>query len=271
MRHSRTVRGRRVAEQVATQDSRIDQLTPVVVRAILITVVLVLFVLLYGLVAGVLNPPAPRTYEEYMMVRAKAMVEATPASGQYWADYIDVTVRKEDYSRAANIIEEAREAVGDDPTILLVNNAELRMLLAQERNEEVLERSEAFLKQDAEFRAEEYKRFMEKGVNVPDSFNRTRVAVTIDTLGLQALAAVALEQYDVALEALTAALELDPLAADVAIFRGNVCVLKGDPESLERARKDFTYALRFMPDSEAALDGLSEVEELTGVDTTTTP
>ncbi len=73
-----------------------------------------------------------------------------------------------------------------------------------------------------------------------------------------------------ALEALTRALELDPLAADVATFRGNVYVLKGDSESLELARNDFEYALQFIPDSDPALQGLQAVEELSS-ETSSTP
>lgn len=247
-----------------------ERFTPILVTGILVTIVLILVVLLYGLVAGVINPPAPRTAEEFMLVRAKSMVEAAPTNGQYWADYVDVLVKRGADRQAEEIIGQARESVGTDPSILLVNNAELRLLLAQDRNEEVLTISDKFLKQDADLMVKQLADYAAKGINAPADFNKARTAVTIDTLSLRSLAAVALKRYDVAIETLEPALELDPYAADLATFLGNVYLLKGDAASLELARNSFNYALAFIPDSEAALDGLAEVNRLSK-ETTATP
>lgn len=256
---------------VITGEQDLGRFTPLLVKAILLTIAFILIVLVYGLVAGVLDPAAPRTAEEYTLVRAKAMVEQQPGNGQYWADYIGVMTGQGKYGRARDLIAEARESIeSSTSSLLLVNNAELGLLLAQEQNEELIELADAYLVEDQQLREKELIDLAQKGVTVSEQYNQRRSSITIATLSMKARAAVELKEYDVALEALTRALELDPLAADVATFRGNVYVLKGDSESLELAREDFNRALQFIPDSEPALQGLQAVEELSG-ETSSTP
>ncbi|MDF1542327.1 MAG: hypothetical protein RQ731_03335 [Anaerosomatales bacterium] len=244
----------------ATYGSGIYRFTPVLITGVLVTIVLILAVILYGLLGGVINPPAPRTYPEYLLVRAQTMVGEEPGNGQYWADYVDIMILRGNYREAEDLIVQAREAVGDSATILLVNNAELRLLLAQGVYEEVLERGEAYLEQDAEMLKSQLADYAARGITVPSTFNKQRAAVTIETLLVRARAAVELKEYETALDDLNAALDWDPLAADIRIFRGNVGLLEGGAESLERAKEDFTFALQFLPDSDAARAGLAELE-----------
>lgn len=252
-----------LAESAA--ESQLDRPVRYVVAAILAVVVLILSVVLYGLLAGIINPPAPRTAQEFVLTRAKASVETSPTDGQVWADYIDVLVARKDYSGATEIASKARKAVGEETSILAVNNAELNLLIAQKQYRKALDSAEKFLKQDAADTEKLIKGYAARGITIPAAFQIPWQAVTIDTLGYKAIAAIGLKKYDVAFDTLTTALDIDPLAADVAAFRGRVGIMKGDKESLETARGDFFYALRFLPDDPAALAGLAEVEKLTGV------
>lgn len=247
--------------------SRSDKSMLVVTAAILVVVVLILIVVFYGLVAGVINPPAPRTAQEFALVRAQAMVKSTPQNGQYWSDYIDVLVAQEEFAEAAKIVSSARKAVGENDSIFIVDNAELRLLIAQEQHKKALDSADKYLEQEAKSLEKMMSDYRARGITVPDTIDQQRTAVTVDTLGYKAIAAIGLKKYDVALDALTTALEASPLAADVAAFRGQVYIMKGDKESLEKARTDFTYALQFIPDYPVALEGLAEVEKLTGVKT----
>ena len=245
-------------------DSRLGKSVRIVVAAILAVVVLILTVVLYGLLAGVINAPAPRTAQEFVLMRAKASVETSPTSGENWADYIDVLVAQKNYSGAAEVVSRARKAVGDRTSILAVNNAEINLLIAQEQYKKALDAADRSLEQDAAATEKLITSYAEKGITIRPGTPTPWASVTVDTLSYKAVAAVALKKYDVALDALTTALGVDPLAADVAAFRGRVYLMKADTESLESARKDFEYALQFIPDYPAAIEGLAEVEKLTG-------
>lgn len=253
-----------VVETSAEEESKLDRRIRLLIPAVLVVVVLILTVLVYGLVAGVINPAAPRTAEEFALNRAETMIASSPGNAQYWADYIEILSSRRRYGDATGAVADARKAIGADETILLINNAELILLMEQGKFDEVFAKSDAFLKQDDDFvkkRADEY---ATKGVTADPHGDATRKGVTIETLNLRASAAVRLEKYDDAIKALDYALTLSPTAADVSIFRGNVYALKGDAASLQKAKEDYEYALQFLPNDENALAGLEDVEKRLG-------
>jgi tetratricopeptide (TPR) repeat protein len=245
---------------VGTPDPDNERRIRLVLIGIAACVVLMLTVVLYGLLSGVINPPAPRTASEYALARAKEMMVKEPKNGQYWGDYIDLLVARGSLSEAQQAVAQARKAVGADDTGLIVNNSELRLLIARKQYQKAFDLSTKYMKADEDQRNKRNSELAARGIKAPDSLNAARQDLTVELMSLRAIAAVEIKNYDDGIRALTIALRADPEAADVAAFRGKVLMLKGDKQSLEFAKSDFERALKFIPDYQPALDALKELK-----------
>lgn len=259
----RNVDSRYVIEEEFSEEQAADSTNRWLVVGIFGVVILLLTFLLYGLIAGVLNPPAPRTAVEFAMQRAEATIQAKPESGRDWADYALLLYKTGDKAKAKATIKKARKVLKNN-SLVYVNNAEIEILLREGKNAEALKAADAELKYDAEERKKLDIERAKRGVKMPVEYQREMNKVTIDTLVMKARAQSALKKYDDAITSLAYAIYADPQAADVIVMRGELFLKVGNKEA---AKNHFVEALKFIPDYEPALNGLKRL----GVDPSTLP
>jgi tetratricopeptide (TPR) repeat protein len=222
--------------------------------AVFFTIVCILSLLVYALLAGVFMPPAPRTRAEAVLAEAKAAVGANPGNGKAWANYAEAMYATGDKSGAFAAITQANKQV-KDTTILLVNNAELHLLLLDGQNAEVVKRSTKYVQKDIDLRAAVADKNITKGIAVPLDMQDN--ASTVDLFTLRGTAEGNLKKWKDAATDYGNALKIDPQAADVQILRGWASLYAGD---MVAAKADFENALRFLPGDRSATDGLAAIK-----------
>lgn len=223
--------------------------------AILGVIIIGLAGLAYFLFTGVIDPPAPRTALEAQLVAVREATTENPTSGKVWADYVTALVAVGDYSTAENEYENATGLLQGDQ-LLLVQIAGVDMLLAEEKYEDAFALAEDTVALEAVERDKIVKKELEAGVHADPKLYGPEIA-TDAYLG-HARAAAALEKWDTVVASLTTALEYTPRAADLLFLRGEAYTELGDTE---KATADFTEALRFDPEFEAARTALAEMGE----------
>ena len=218
--------------------------------AIFSVVIVALASAIWALASGMLRPGLPRTALEAKLTLASEVAATNPSSARAWADYIDALVQTHQYRKAAAVLDQARGSITEDGVSYL-NNSELKLLFAQGRYEDVITTAEEAIKQDDALRAKKAAELAKRGITSAEQSVDT--ANVTEAWLLKAKAQGSLGQWEGAVESLTKALVFDPTAADMLTMRGQAYAKLGKNQS---ARADFEKALEYIPDWEAARQGL---------------
>lgn len=237
-------------------DSGPDRVVQILKVVIFSVIILTLTGALYFLLAGVINPPAPRTALEAQLVVVKEAVRLSPQSGEAWADYIRTLAGMKMYRDANRQAELAHKSVTRGDQVVLVDIATVDLYLAQERYQDAYDLIGKVEKEEKVEREKVFKSMASKGVKVDPLLVAPEIAIDIRLA--KARAAAKLKKWDEAIKALNEALKYDPQAADMLYLRGEAKLAKGDTAG---AKKDFTAALRLSPDYVPAQKALEKVGE----------
>lgn len=222
---------------------------------ILFLAVTALTAVLYALLVGVINPSSPRTAVEARLVVLRNAATSIPESGKARRDYIDALIISGDMAEAKAQHAKAKKEIKQTFEIAHVDLAELDILFAEKKYNDVVKKSATMVKAEQKRRDDFYKERKKTkniaGIEVP-------VEPMVQMLTYQARANGALEKWPEVIKSLTAALKLDPLAADLLVLRADAYRRTGQPD---KAKKDFEAALEYIPDFAPALAGLEAIEK----------
>lgn len=235
-----------------------DRVVVVLRWAIIFVVVCIVSLALYAVMAGALDPPAPRTQAELVLARSEAAVQANKKNGQAWAQLARAQYLTGKKDEAYATIALARKSVkANERPMLWVNNQELDMLIRDGKNEQAAKRAVVYVKTDAEIRVRERADQLAKGIDqdlqAQDAANQTSITLFM----LKATAESNLKKYNDAVKSYDNALLMNPALSDVLTLRGWAKMNAGDKTG---AKKDFESALKYMPDLESAKAGLKAID-----------
>jgi tetratricopeptide (TPR) repeat protein len=231
-----------------------DRSSRLLVYAIFLLIITMLSIILYGFLAGMLDPPAPRTRTEAVAAEMEAKTKAQPGNGKAWADYAEALYASGDKSGARDVLTRGRLSV-TNKTIIELDNAELHLLLLDGNSAEVLKRSTAYVQTAIDLRAVEAATNKQKGIVV--SYDRLDNDSLITLFTLRATAEANLGNFKDAIVDFDNALKLDPQAADLITLKGWAKLRSGRKAD---AAKDFKQALQFLPGDLSATNGLKATE-----------
>jgi tetratricopeptide (TPR) repeat protein len=215
-------------------------------------VILFLATVAGALVTGLLAPSGPRTLaEKELAVSGEAVRQGSTAPGD-WGRYVAALVDAGQYGRARSVLQDARGSIDDSGTAE-IPLGEARLAAAQGQHESAVEHAEEameVLDADLEVR-------LASGGLIAD---RARISGQHNNYWVAALIAAysygELESWEEAVEKFDLYIDRNPGAADVLVDRGHAKAELGDTAGAEA---DFRAALRFIPDSEEALEGLEQI------------
>lgn len=221
--------------------------------AIGVVVVALLTGLAFALVSGWLSPSGPRTALEARVLTAADGVRKVPSSGQARYDLI-VTLGLSGLDRQARTAVDAakRELKGIELPYAYLGEATLD--LNGDRFRDAISVADEGLKVEAAAFDAERRRLAKERIDatLPESLQRLQVQFDL----VKAQASVKLGDWKGSADALTAALQVDPLSADVLVLRAVTYRQMGD---LNKARADYQKALTLIPDYQPAVDGLKQI------------
>lgn len=233
-----------------------DRVTQVLKVAIFAVVILTLTGALYFLLAGVINPPAPRTALEAQLVVVREAVRLAPQSGEAWGDYIRTLTGLKLFREANKQSEEAHRMVTRGDQVVLIDLATFDLYMTQERYEDAYKLAVKLEKDEKVERDKVMKSMARKGVKVDPLLVAPEIAIDIRLA--KARSSAKMKKWDEAIKALDEALTYDPQAADLLYLRGEAKRENGDAAA---AKKDFEAALRLSPDYTPAKEALEKVGE----------
>ena len=215
-------------------------------------VVLVLATVVGALLTGVFAPSGPRTLAEKELTTGAEAIRQGSTDPAVWGTYIAALVNAGQYSRAGNVIEDARASIDDSGTAE-IPIGEARLRTAQGDYEQAIESAdEAMEVLDADLEARlAAGGLIRQRAEISGHHENYYVAVL-----LKAYAFVALGEWEQAIENFDVYIERNPGAADILVDRGNA---KVEIDDVAGAEADFRQALRFIPGSEEALAGLERI------------
>lgn len=248
--------GTRMVEQVVYVDEqppdRWDTVVFVLAGLLGLVIVSALSGFLYLYLTGVVDPPAPRTALEARTEAIETFLQSSPKNGQVWAELILVRTNLRAYADAEQAWIEAKSELAELPEQMIqADLAWAQSLMLQGRPEEALEQADLVIANDPEaLRAlgKDNPQMIELGILSTGMLAPAHV--------VRANSLVALARWEEAVEAYTAALEIDPAAADLLALRAAAYLEMGENE---KARADAEQALRFLPDNERAVKVLEEL------------
>jgi tetratricopeptide (TPR) repeat protein len=203
-----------------------------------------------ALLFGMMDPTAPRTSTERALKVYESVVESGEANPTVYAAYIRALTEAGQYTRAQQLINASVDADESTRAQILVEQARLHN--ARNRHESAIETVDEAL---AQFEADWARiEAAAKERNVP--VTEQRPIEHRQALILKAAAFDGLKQPDKALEIYSDYLEIWPADADVRTLRGDIYAEQGDND---QAEADYREALRYIPDYEAALEGLDTI------------
>jgi tetratricopeptide (TPR) repeat protein len=228
---------------------------PVVMRMVYVALgLLVLFLLTIvgALTSGVINPTAPRTLAEKELTVSRTEVQQGSTDPAVWGRYIASLIGTGQYGRAKRVIADGRASIDDSATADFAL-AEARLYSAQKQHEKALDAADGAIKQIETAR----KDALAAGGAVAAAAEREGLPENyyIAVL-LKAEAFRALGQTDKAIEQYGIYIAANEGAADILVERGDAKADMGDKAGAE---SDYREALRFVPDSKTALDGLKKI------------
>jgi len=215
-------------------------------------VVAFLIIALSAVLTGVTDRSGPRSLAEREVAVAGAAVSAGTKDPAVIGTYIAALISSGQYSRAEREIATARKSIDDSATAEFTL-AEARVLSARGKYQEAIRAAERAQKQINTAHQAVLKLGGEKArVAQNDGLHDNYYAAVL----VIAYANRDLKQWDKAIASFDTYIEANPSAADILIDRGNAKIEVGDKAGAEA---DFRTALKYIPDSEEALAGLSRI------------
>jgi tetratricopeptide (TPR) repeat protein len=218
--------------------------------AALLLAVGVLTLLLFLVNAALNQQDVPRTAAERDILRLESMLDRNPGEAEIWSEYIHELTAAEEFGRAEEAVEAAKDEVGE-ATPVMVEAA--RLLDARGERDRALEVASAALDQAIEEKEAQLER--ERGEGVASNTRFTQL-ITASILKAEVLESVG--RWEEAAAAYQVGLDEDPTMADVLVAQGQAYAEAGLEE---QARQAFEAALLYVPDYEAARVGLQRLEE----------
>jgi len=214
--------------------------------------VIFLITALSAVLTGVTDRGGPRSLAEREVAVAGAAVSQGSKDPAVVGTYIAALISSGQYGRAEREIATARKSI-DDSTTAEFTLAEARVLSARGKYQEAIRAGERALKQIDDAHQTTIKAGGEKA---RVARNNGLHANYFDATLLIAYAHRDLKQWDKAIASFDVYIKANPSAADILIDRGNAKIEVGDKAGAEQ---DFRTALKYIPDSEEALSGLSRI------------
>ncbi len=228
---------------------------PVVRRMVYIAaglVIVFLLVIVTALLTGVATPSGPRTLAEREVAVAGAAVRAGSTDTAVWGQYIASLIADRQFGRARSFITQGRESLDDSKTAEFTL-AEARLYSGQKQYEKAIAAAEQAKKQikDAFDARIAQGGIVEKTAQLEGMHSNYYDAILVEAAAYRSLEdwKNAIAQYDLYIKG-------NPGASDIYVDRANVKIESGD---VAGAEKDFTEALRFVPDDPEALAGLKKI------------
>lgn len=204
----------------------------------------------FALVFGMLTSKAPRTSVERSLRVYEAAVSKGSTDPAIWSDYIGALIEAQQYTKAERAIGDALERTEEQHSRILVQSAKLA--LARKDYPAAVKAGDLTLVEcAAEVKATE-ERYKKSGITAaverPSAYGPALV-IKADALTQLGKKREAVAAYDVFLEQI-------PRASDVLVLRGNLKAALNDKEGAEA---DYQQALKYIPDYETALEGLTKI------------
>lgn len=231
-----------------------DQVIQWMWLAILAVIVLIVTAVLWIVVTGIMDPPAPRSYHERQLDLLETVVKEKPTVPRAWADYARAFIAAKQYSRAERVLDKGDRAVGEETPELTVERARLAVHTGE--TEEALKLLAHALKVTKAKRAKEIAEMTKKGVTVdPRIVHSEEMAAAAEMQG-DMLASE--ERWAEAVESYGVAIFEKPENVDYLVKRGAVYIQMDEPK---KAKADFEAALVYVPDYQPAVAGLARLEK----------
>ena len=211
----------------------------------------IIFAWFYGVID--LDPERPQTVEEFAVAQANAFIGVEESAENYGRLAMAQTANNR-FIEAAETIAMARELnFPDEERNQALEYAYADLALAQGDAQAAQERFENVMRQlrdafDRTYNSDMTPNWAQAFGMHPNYYHSAFFLAML--YGDQG-------EYERKLEMLDVAVEGNPTAADILVDRGNTKLELGDYAG---AAEDFTEALRFIPDDEAALTGLERAE-----------
>jgi len=242
------------SETVASE--RADRMIPILGVAIGFVFVTMLSVLLYFVVTGAINPPAPRTAYEARISTLESVIQTEPENGGAWSDYIRAWTGVQDYESAGKAWQDATEVLEGRPDQLIqVDLAWAQSLMLQNRYAEAIEQAQVVIDSEDEAQA-----VLVENLGLRAELGIAGTGTLVPAHVLQGGSYAALEEWEQAVDAFSEALALAPVAADVLVSRGRAYLELGMEAE---ARADFETAAQFIPEDPTIkefLEGAGEAQ-----------
>ncbi len=215
-------------------------------------VVFVLLMILGVLVTGVIAPTGPRTLAEREILVGRLAVSKGSTDTAVWGAYLSTLIDAGQYATARRVLADGRASLSESSTAEFTL-AEARLTRAQGKQETAIELADTA----QDILVAEHKRrlaaggFIKKTAEV-DGYHENYYAAVL----LKAYAFRDLKRWGDAIKQFDIYIGRHKGAADILIDRGNAKVEAGDKKGAEA---DFRQALKFIPDSAEALEGLKRI------------
>ncbi len=238
-------------QTVAQQVNQADPVSHYLVIAMFTMVVLILTLALYIVAADIIKPAAPRSLAEKQVSMLESVVKEKPTVAKAWADYARALIAVGQYSQAQRVLDRGAAAAGKDSSEILLERARLarakhQRALAIKLTHETIDSARAA--RDKELAA------LAKKHIVPDK--RVVKGDIIEAAAIMQGELYSQEgDWKNAVKAFDLAIAEDPTSADTLIERGAAYL---QLKQADAAAADFRAALRYVPDSAQASEGLAE-------------
>jgi tetratricopeptide (TPR) repeat protein len=179
-------------------------------------------------------------------------LKTSPNNGKVWADYILVNTSMERFADAEQAWKASKKPLAKYPDEMIqADLAWAQSLMLQRRPEEALKQAELVLRNDPEA----VKALGKKNPSMLE-MGLTRTGMLAPANVVKGNSLLALERWDDAAKAYTAAIEEDSGAADVLILRAGAYLEAGEKD---KARADVERGLKFLPGDPRGLAILKEL------------
>jgi len=221
-----------------------------------LTVVAVGLVIMYmvtvisALMMGVLNPTEPRTRAERDIQYFEMLTVQDPKNTETWKGYINALMSTKQYLKAQAVIDRAKKGV-DQSATQDISAAQAELFLATKKYREAIKTSDDVRKA--------LTAFYEKSRKIPGTAEAKGEQINNNFYSMLIVKASAQEELgDIkgAVKTLDAYIKDKPTAADVLVKRGLLRAATGDKKGAEA---DYRAALEYIPNDQAALDGLEQI------------
>lgn len=201
---------------------------------------------------GVLNPPAPRTSVERELMLAERLVSSNSSDPKAWDAYVSALIASKQYAKAQDVVNKAKRAKIDDPAKQYFGLAQVRLDMADEDYSKAIKNADETIKALEKQLEVETKKY--KATGNPTTMTSEGLGSTYESLLLlKAEAYEKLGKDKQAIESLDKYLILNPRAADILVWRGDLKMAIGDKKGAGVDYKDASQYVRGDKELEAKL------------------